>query len=688
MRPPGREEDFEDVAVPGSPDDVSFDDNDNDMVLSLIDLKRKRCYTDSGETECPKRLMDWMQDEFSAEDVAGGACEPPVSASSVCDELPQETQQPQASNYPCQQYKKLMSKLPYSTNQRGIQRAYRKASRICHPDKPGGSKEDFECVKWHYDTRLAMWKQIPITDIGDRPDNCPDLPFELDDNYDFVPPGGNDQGNGSIPTPGGVDPQGGGESPDLASLGGGLGGGGGGSPCGGDDESIESVLACILGIATDIDQDDIASFMTGLSDITMDDCSKTEPDVTMNDCPKPDSNSCPKTENLEKVADSINEKIEDMLDDVKEKIEERIDDMIEDASERIKRVVGDDDDELPPCSPGSWERPRKKIKLDACGKPVPDLGSGDFAMGQTGPYCKPDDPLFDYGDLFPAAPVGGLDCSYLPIPVAPTGGLQLVPGGTIPKPSLDILHLWPGEQNQGDSTNLQNPTPIVCQDKPVVETVLSDSEEDDDEGGNDLAEQVDEIPKSSPFGGAGCGDSVYDGNGHYSPNEDGLVTSTIDESPGRNIDSDIPCHSFDVSSNQATHGSDQSDICLASDQGGGCDHPIEPSGNNDRDIDTDADSSDHDLHIDADSDSSDEGVSGDDSSETPNGNSLDIFDIIPELPDEESEDVCIDKCRRLQEYMRQQGCGGIVQCKRRPVARKSAVVKKGKCFAQAIAKCG
>jgi hypothetical protein len=52
----------------------------------------------------------------------------------------------------------------------------------------------------------------------------------------------------------------------------------------------------------------------------------------------------------------------------------------------------------------------------------------------------------------------------------------------------------------------------------------------------------------------------------------------------------------------------------------------------------------------------------------------------------------MEKCRRLQEYMRGKGCGGIIQCRKRPVPRSKSEGKGDgpgiKCNAKAVARCG
>jgi hypothetical protein len=65
-----------------------------------------------------------------------------------------------------------------------------------------------------------------------------------------------------------------------------------------------------------------------------------------------------------------------------------------------------------------------------------------------------------------------------------------------------------------------------------------------------------------------------------------------------------------------------------------------------------------------------------------------FFDMLPPLPVEADEGDCMDKCKRLQEYMRSRGCAGIVQCRKRPLPRDVQEEKKGKgCFATATARC-
>ena len=66
---------------------------------------------------------------------------------------------------------------------------------------------------------------------------------------------------------------------------------------------------------------------------------------------------------------------------------------------------------------------------------------------------------------------------------------------------------------------------------------------------------------------------------------------------------------------------------------------------------------------------------------------VDIFDYIPPLIQDKPEAECMEKCRRLQEYMREQGCAGVLQCRKRPRPRQ---VNEGgvKCYAKAIARCG
>ena len=67
---------------------------------------------------------------------------------------------------------------------------------------------------------------------------------------------------------------------------------------------------------------------------------------------------------------------------------------------------------------------------------------------------------------------------------------------------------------------------------------------------------------------------------------------------------------------------------------------------------------------------------------------MDIFDIIPPSIQDTPEDECMDKCRRLQDYMRTQGCGGIVQCRKRPVPKQPGEGNGTKCYAKAVARCG
>ena len=72
-----------------------------------------------------------------------------------------------------------------------------------------------------------------------------------------------------------------------------------------------------------------------------------------------------------------------------------------------------------------------------------------------------------------------------------------------------------------------------------------------------------------------------------------------------------------------------------------------------------------------------------------------FFDNLPIIPCDADEDLCLEKCKRVQEYMRQTGCGGIVQCKRRPKPKPvsgtpggAPPTGSGKCYASAVARCG
>jgi hypothetical protein len=73
---------------------------------------------------------------------------------------------------------------------------------------------------------------------------------------------------------------------------------------------------------------------------------------------------------------------------------------------------------------------------------------------------------------------------------------------------------------------------------------------------------------------------------------------------------------------------------------------------------------------------------------------IDIFDNIPKLPIDAPESDCMDKCKRLQEYMRKKGCGGVVQCRKRskPKATGNGNADNTgtgtKCYAKAVARCG
>jgi hypothetical protein len=69
-----------------------------------------------------------------------------------------------------------------------------------------------------------------------------------------------------------------------------------------------------------------------------------------------------------------------------------------------------------------------------------------------------------------------------------------------------------------------------------------------------------------------------------------------------------------------------------------------------------------------------------------------IFDYIPELQIDAPEADCMDKCKRLQAYMREKGCGGIVQCRKRPRPKATENGNNGnkngsKCYTKAVAKC-
>ena len=65
----------------------------------------------------------------------------------------------------------------------------------------------------------------------------------------------------------------------------------------------------------------------------------------------------------------------------------------------------------------------------------------------------------------------------------------------------------------------------------------------------------------------------------------------------------------------------------------------------------------------------------------------DIFSLLPKTPVLKDECECFDKCKRIQNYMRENGCEGIITCRKRPKP-KDPKSDGSKCYAKAVASCG
>ena len=72
----------------------------------------------------------------------------------------------------CKDTSQLLFDLPGSSTLAEVNKAWKKASLFCHPDR-GGSKKDQQCVNWHRDFRLGELGLEPKSLVGTRPGGCP-----------------------------------------------------------------------------------------------------------------------------------------------------------------------------------------------------------------------------------------------------------------------------------------------------------------------------------------------------------------------------------------------------------------------------------------------------------------------------------------------------------------------------------